>query len=94
VALRLATCSTSAMSATPAQSSMWQRALGFFSREQPAAAVDVPLPADKLRGCEDARDARRRPVVLVACGSFNPPTVAHLRMFDLAEHALAQVGTR
>ena len=33
----------------------------------------------------------RRPVVLVACGSFNPPTLAHLRMFDLAEHALAEV---
>jgi len=79
------------MSATPAQSSMWQRALVFFSREQPPAAIYVPLPTDKLRGCKDARDARRRLVVLVACGSFNPPTVAHLRMFDLAEHALAQV---
>jgi hypothetical protein len=70
---------------------MWQRALALFSREQPPAAVDVPLPTDKLRGCKHARDAHHRPVVLVACGSFNPPTVAHLRMFDLAEHVLAQV---
>lgn len=32
--------------------------------------------------------SRRRPVVLVACGSFNPPTIAHLRMFRVAEEAL------
>jgi phosphopantetheine adenylyltransferase len=30
-------------------------------------------------------------VVLVSCGSFNPPTIAHLRMFDLATHVLAEV---
>jgi hypothetical protein len=29
--------------------------------------------------------------VLLSCGSFNPPTVMHLRMFDLAIDALRQV---
>jgi len=42
-------------------------------------------------GAEEERRRRlssRRPVVLVACGSFNPPTIAHLRMFRVAEEAL------
>jgi nicotinic acid mononucleotide adenylyltransferase len=30
-------------------------------------------------------------VVLLACGSFNPPTIAHLRMFELASDALREV---
>jgi len=36
--------------------------------------------------------ARRTPVVLVSCGSFNPPTVMHMRMFDVAAHKLKQLG--
>ena len=32
------------------------------------------------------------PVVLVACGSFNPPTIAHLRMMELARDALTARG--
>lgn len=31
------------------------------------------------------------PVLLVACGSFNPPTIMHLRMFELAADALRGV---
>ena len=31
-------------------------------------------------------------VVLVACGSFNPPTVMHTKMFELAAEALSKVG--
>lgn len=34
---------------------------------------------------------QRPQAVLVACGSFNPPTIMHLRMFDLAAHHLRQV---
>jgi nicotinamide mononucleotide adenylyltransferase len=30
------------------------------------------------------RDARRTPLVLVACGSFSPVTYLHLRMFEMA----------
>ena len=37
--------------------------------------------------------AARQPVVLLACGSFNPPTIAHLRMFELAADALREVST-
>lgn len=33
-----------------------------------------------------------RPVVLVACGSFNPPTIAHLRMMELARDAMTAQG--
>jgi nicotinamide mononucleotide adenylyltransferase len=50
----------------------------------PAAAA---LRTDKLR----VQHPERRPVVLLSCGSFNPPTIMHLRMFDLAADALAQV---
>jgi hypothetical protein len=35
---------------------------------------------------------RYRPVVLVSCGSFNPPTFMHLRMLELARHALMDAG--
>ena len=32
-----------------------------------------------------------RPVVLVSCGSFNPPTNMHLRMLELATEAMVKV---
>jgi nicotinamide mononucleotide adenylyltransferase len=37
---------------------------------------------------------RYRPVVLVSCGSFNPPTFMHLRMLELAQQQMAKVGSR
>lgn len=84
--------------ASTAEPSLWQRTLALFTSAQPPApqppaAVDVPLPTEKLHlePRVGATTSPRRPVVLVACGSFNPPTLAHLRMFDLAEHALAEV---
>ncbi len=30
-------------------------------------------------------------MVLLSCGSFNPPTIMHLRMFELAADALRKV---
>ena len=46
------------------------------------------LPVHKLQchlpGC--------KPVVLLACGSYNPPTILHMRMFDLAADALTEVS--
>lgn len=30
-------------------------------------------------------------MVLLTCGSFNPPTIMHLRMFELAADALRRV---
>ena len=31
-------------------------------------------------------------MVLVSCGSFNPPTFMHLRMMELAQQQLMKVG--
>ena len=53
--------------------------------------MDVPLPKDKLEEDWLAAGRQQSPVVLVSCGSFNPPTIMHLRMFDLATQALQEV---
>lgn len=55
-----------------------------------AGNLPAALPTDKL-ACHQHVAAPRRPVVLLSCGSFNPPTVMHLRMFDLATAGLAKV---
>ncbi len=55
-----------------------------------SASTDVPLPADKLSPSLTL-DVDQKPVVLVNCGSFNPPTIMHLRMFDLAAQVLRKV---
>jgi len=39
-----------------------------------------------------APGARRRPQVLLSCGSFNPPTKLHLEMFSRAREALIEGG--
>jgi Cytidylyltransferase-like len=52
------------------------------------------LPVEKL-ACHlfDGEDAlsRRQSCVLVACGSYNPITLMHLRMFEAARDALQKV---
>uniref|UniRef100_A0A8D1A583 Nicotinamide nucleotide adenylyltransferase 3 n=1 Tax=Sus scrofa TaxID=9823 RepID=A0A8D1A583_PIG len=48
-----------------------------------AAAADVNVP-DKMKS--------RIPVVLLACGSFNPITNMHLRLFEVARDHLHQTG--
>ncbi|XP_039819527.1 nicotinamide/nicotinic acid mononucleotide adenylyltransferase-like isoform X2 [Panicum virgatum] len=54
--------------------------------------VEVPLPRNKL-SIEPSRDGGiRGDMVLVATGSFNPPTYMHLRMFELAKDELQQRG--
>ncbi|GIL89679.1 hypothetical protein Vretimale_16649 [Volvox reticuliferus] len=52
---------------------------------------EVPLPTDKL-SCKMRASAPRNAVVLVCCGSFNPPTVMHMRMVDLAGDELMRRG--
>jgi len=37
-------------------------------------------------------EGAQQPVVLLGCGSFNPPTLMHLRMFEAARAALTQEG--
>ena len=68
------------------------RALGVAPES--SAYVEVPLPTDKLCCRRGAHQPGRayRPVVLLSCGSFNPPTNAHLRMFELAAQQLQQVS--
>eukprot|EP01006_Ploeotia_vitrea_P056734 TRINITY_DN68123_c2_g8_i1.p1 TRINITY_DN68123_c2_g8~~TRINITY_DN68123_c2_g8_i1.p1 ORF type:complete len:257 (+),score=46.08 TRINITY_DN68123_c2_g8_i1:52-822(+) len=44
------------------------------------------FPSEKL--VKDV-EAGKTPLVLVACGSFNPPHIMHLRMFEEARNALA-----
>ncbi|KAL3141122.1 hypothetical protein ABBQ38_003475 [Trebouxia sp. C0009 RCD-2024] len=56
-----------------------------------AGVVDVALPTDKLL-ISRVHDVDHRPVVLVNCGSFNPPTIMHLRMFDVAAQVLRKAG--
>ena len=57
-----------------------------------AGIVDVQLPTDKLISFQpDGSNADIDPVVLVNCGSFNPPTIMHLRMLDLGAQVMRQV---
>ena len=76
----------------------WARVRGFLtswrSRKGAGAGGASPLPVDKLKchmppGGFDP--AKYKPVVLVSCGSFNPPTFMHLRMMELAQQALTLV---
>lgn len=52
--------------------------------------MDVELPLEKL--FKEPIDDGKGVVVLVANGSFNPPTFMHLRMFELARDALNSDG--
>ncbi|CAH8392208.1 unnamed protein product [Eruca vesicaria subsp. sativa] len=60
--------------------------------------MDVSLPVDKLSKPESITklvlefDLDKTCVVLVATGSFNPPTFMHLRMFEMARDALNSEG--
>ncbi|XP_054818595.1 nicotinamide/nicotinic acid mononucleotide adenylyltransferase-like isoform X3 [Prosopis cineraria] len=61
--------------------------------------MDVLLPFDKLalkladeKPPHGAMSTGKTYVVLVAAGSFNPPTFMHLRMFELARDALNSEG--
>ncbi|CAI8587028.1 unnamed protein product [Vicia faba] len=61
--------------------------------------MDVPLPLDKLalelisnEPSPGSTNIGNIYVILVATGSFNPPTLMHLRMFELARDALNSKG--
>ncbi|KAG8060707.1 hypothetical protein GUJ93_ZPchr0002g26102 [Zizania palustris] len=54
--------------------------------------VELPLPTEKLTVDTGRHGERRGMVVVVATGSFNPPTYMHLRMFELAKDELQQRG--
>jgi len=72
--------------------SFWQRWTSVFT-PGPPTPVDVTLPTQKLsRSLSRAGGSPHRPIVLVSCGSFNPPTYMHLRMFELAKGHLTEAG--
>lgn len=57
----------------------------------PATGPSTPAPPDvddyafpSHRLARTLADARKTPLVLVACGSFSPITHMHLRMFEMA----------
>ncbi|BDA45530.1 Nicotinamide/nicotinic acid mononucleotide adenylyltransferase [Coccomyxa sp. Obi] len=71
----------------------WGRSI-FGGSRGPSLKVATALPTDKL-SCKRAAQqpgAPHKPVVLLSCGSFNPPTYAHLRMFELAAQELIKEG--
>ncbi|XWS11361.1 hypothetical protein CRYUN_Cryun38cG0077400 [Craigia yunnanensis] len=53
--------------------------------------MESPLPLDKL-SLPSITNGDKIYVVLVATGSFNPPTLMHLRMFEMARDALNSDG--
>ena len=55
--------------------------------------AEVPVPTDKL-ACHlsVAQSGTTRPIILVSCGSFNPPTTMHVRMLELARQELFSRG--
>ncbi|KAK6947093.1 Cytidyltransferase-like domain [Dillenia turbinata] len=61
--------------------------------------MDAPLPLEKLflgrtnfDASSESTTKDKRYVVLLATGSFNPPTYMHLRIFELARDALTTEG--
>ena len=56
----------------------------FYSNE------DYVFPKHKLKGMME--DESKIPLVIVACGSFSPPTYLHLRMFEMASDQIREKG--
>ncbi|OCF56387.1 nicotinate (nicotinamide) nucleotide adenylyltransferase [Kwoniella mangroviensis CBS 10435] len=53
--------------------------------------VDYSLPRHRLR--KTMKDESKIPLVIVACGSFSPPTYLHLRMFEMAKDEIIESQT-
>ena len=89
--LDFAACGVTNLTASRKEQSLWGFAKSLISSAAPEPTF--PLPTDKLT-CKAAaphKAGEHKPVILVSCGSFNPPTFMHLRMFELAANHLAQV---
>lgn len=84
-----------AMSPSPPVQQLQLVPVPGLPRPPPAApgVMEVPLPVEKLAiPVLDAANHKRRRVVVLAPGSFNPPTYMHLRMFELGMDALKAEG--
>ena len=74
-------------------------AVSCAAMTEPATTAESSssIPLDKL-ACHrvSTSDARRQerpqPVVLVSCGSFNPPTIAHLKILEMVREAYIAAG--
>ncbi|WWC91134.1 nicotinate (nicotinamide) nucleotide adenylyltransferase [Kwoniella dendrophila CBS 6074] len=53
--------------------------------------VDYNFPRHRLR--KTMKDESKIPLVIVACGSFSPPTYLHLRMFEMAKDEIIESQT-
>ncbi|WVR08991.1 nicotinate (nicotinamide) nucleotide adenylyltransferase [Kwoniella sp. DSM 27419] len=53
--------------------------------------AEYEFPRHRLR--KTMRDESKIPVVIVACGSFSPPTYLHLRMFEMAKDEVVESQT-
>ena len=63
------------------------------SGQSAASGAELPLDISKLKCARQPKGAPpRQQVVLVSCGSFNPVTVMHLRMLELARDHLNKRG--
>ncbi|CAE7078762.1 unnamed protein product [Rhizoctonia solani] len=67
--------------------------------DPPRAATPIKLDLDptsyhfpRHRLNTQMTDEGKIPLVIVACGSFSPPTYLHLRMFEMAKDAIVEKG--
>ncbi|KAK4695181.1 nicotinamide mononucleotide adenylyltransferase, partial [Lecanoromycetidae sp. Uapishka_2] len=54
----------------------------YVTAPLPDDLQDYQFPTNRLK--RTLEDPTKTPLVLVACGSFSPPTFLHLRMFEMA----------
>lgn len=77
----------------PMETGNWENIKGFFTKWMRRLPTDIPLPTDKLSCTRRSQDLPPLPpLVLVSCGSFNPPTYMHLRMLELARQEMRARG--
>ncbi|PKI83974.1 nicotinamide-nucleotide adenylyltransferase [Malassezia vespertilionis] len=57
---------------------------------QPQSLDSYSFPRHRLPA--EMRDESKTPLVIVACGSFSPPTYLHLRMFEMAKDQIDEAG--
>ncbi|EFJ52611.1 hypothetical protein VOLCADRAFT_55034 [Volvox carteri f. nagariensis] len=89
-ALSLATSERSAEAEGTAERTAWRGVHGTAACAG-HTHLSAALPTEKL-SCKMHSMPPRTPLVLVCCGSFNPPTIMHMRMVDLAGDELMRRG--
>ncbi|KAJ9126658.1 hypothetical protein QFC24_001688 [Naganishia onofrii] len=62
-----------------------------YMRKEPGEAGEYRFPVHRLK--RKMKDESKIPIVIVACGSFSPPTYLHLRMFEMAKDEIVESQT-